>query len=312
MRLGGRRESSNVEDRRGDDGGFGGGGGFGRGRMPIGFPTGGGARSGGIGIVGILIILGIMWLLGINPLELLNGGGGSSGGRRRRRRPRPARHPARSVHRRTRAASSWRRSSATPRTPGPASSSRPAAPIARRRWSSSTARRARPAASPAPPRDPFYCPNDQKLYIDLAFYDELKSKFGAPGDFAEAYVIAHEVGHHVQNLLGILPKVDSARRNASEEEANALSVRLELQADCLAGVWGHEADQEGILDPGDIDEALNAAAAIGDDTLQKRGQGYVVPESFTHGTSEQRLRWFKRGFDQGKIDACDTFGASQV
>src|SRR5262252_6788831 len=134
---------------------------------------------------------------------------------------------------------------------------------------------------------PFYCPNDQKLYIDLAFYDELRTKFGAPGDFAQAYVVAHEVGHHVQNLLGIIPKVDQMRRNASKEEDSTLSVRLELQADCLAGVWGRQAQKEGILDPGDLNQALNAAAQIGDDTLQKRSQGYVVPETFTHGTSEQ-------------------------
>ena len=159
---------------------------------------------------------------------------------------------------------------------------------------------------------PFYCPLDSKVYLDLSFFDELNRRFGAPGDFARAYVIAHEVGHHVQNLGGLSEKVRRAQESGSKEEANALSVRLELQADCLAGVWGREADKEGILDPGDVKEALNAAAQIGDDTLQKRAQGYVVPESFTHGTSDQRMRWFKRGFDQGKIDACDTFGASEI
>ena len=283
---------------------------MGRGRMPIGFPTGGGARGGGIGIFGILIILGIMWLLGINPLALLNGGSSPvvvGGGDTTTTAPSgkvgaPADEGGKFVSQiLADTEDAWtkilQQTGHAYRAPT----------LVLFNGSTSSACGFASAAS-----GPFYCPNDQKLYIDLAFYDELKSKFGAPGDFAEAYVIAHEVGHHVQNLLGILPKVDSARRNGSEEQANELSVRLELQADCLAGVWGHEADQEGILDPGDIDEALNAAAAIGDDTLQKRGQGYVVPESFTHGTSEQRQRWFKRGFDQGKIEACDTFGASQV
>ncbi len=159
---------------------------------------------------------------------------------------------------------------------------------------------------------PFYCPLDQKVYIDLAFYDDLRTKFGADGDFAQAYVIAHEVGHHVQNLTGILPKFNQARQNMSEEEANAMSVRVELQADCFAGVWAHYTEQKGLLEQGDVDEALNAAQRIGDDTLQKRMQGYVVPESFTHGSSAQRVRWFKRGIDSGLIGQCDTFAASAL
>jgi predicted metalloprotease len=146
---------------------------------------------------------------------------------------------------------------------------------------------------------PFYCPADQKVYIDLAFYQELKTRFKAPGDFAQAYVIAHEVGHHVQNLLGISEKVQAARERAGERQANALSVRLELQADCLAGVWAKNADAaRGILEAGDVEEALRAASAIGDDTLQKQAQGYAVPDSFTHGSAEQRVRWFKRGMDR--------------
>jgi uncharacterized protein len=156
---------------------------------------------------------------------------------------------------------------------------------------------------------PFYCPGDQKVYIDLDFYRELKTRFQAPGDFAQAYVIAHEIGHHVQNLLGILPKVDAARQRASQAESNQLSIRLELQADCLAGVWAHDAEARGVLDVGDIDEALNAAAQIGDDAIQRRTQGYVVPETFNHGTSAQRSHWFKQGYDQGVLDACDTFGS---
>ena len=157
---------------------------------------------------------------------------------------------------------------------------------------------------------PFYCPGDQKVYIDLAFYQELKTRFKAPGDFAQAYVIAHEVGHHVQNLLGISDKVQAARQRAGEREANNLSVRLELQADCLAGVWAKNADAaRGILEAGDVEEALRAATAIGDDTLQKQAQGYAVPDSFTHGSADQRTRWFRRGMESGQLAACNTFQA---
>ena len=154
---------------------------------------------------------------------------------------------------------------------------------------------------------------DAKVYIDLGFFDTLSKRLGAPGDFAQAYVIAHEYGHHVQNLLGISEKVQAARERASEREANALSVRLELQADCLAGVWAKNADAaRGILEAGDVDEALRAATAIGDDSLQKQAQGYAVPDSFTHGTSAQRMRWFKRGMDSGDIRQCDTFKAATL
>jgi predicted metalloprotease len=159
---------------------------------------------------------------------------------------------------------------------------------------------------------PFYCPRDQKLYIDLAFFRDLRTRFQAPGDFAVAYVIAHEVGHHVQNLLGTMNRVDSARSRMSEEQANRVSVRLELQADFLAGVWAHFAQNRGIVEPGDVEEALGAASAVGDDRLQREGQGYVVPDSFTHGTSEQRARWFRKGLDTGDVRAGDTFSASQL
>jgi predicted metalloprotease len=159
---------------------------------------------------------------------------------------------------------------------------------------------------------PFYCPGDRQVYIDLSFYKDLQDRFGAPGDFAQAYVIAHEVGHHVQTLLGISERNMAARQRASEAEANALSVRQELQADCFAGIWAHSADRTQLLEPGDIEEGLNAAAAIGDDRLQKQSQGYVSPESFTHGSSEQRVRWFKRGYEQGKVDACDTFATRDL
>lgn len=154
---------------------------------------------------------------------------------------------------------------------------------------------------------PFYCSGDEKLYIDLAFFRDLKTRFRAPGDFAQAYVIAHEVGHHVQKLTGTFQKLETARGRMSQTEFNRTSVRMELQADCYAGVWGHHAGTMNQLDPGDVAEALNAATAIGDDRLQKRSQGHIVPESFTHGSSEQRVRWFKRGMDSGSPKDCDTF-----
>ncbi|MBL0142529.1 MAG: neutral zinc metallopeptidase [Betaproteobacteria bacterium] len=157
---------------------------------------------------------------------------------------------------------------------------------------------------------PFYCPGDEKVYIDLAFYRDLRDRFRAPGDFAQAYVIAHEVGHHVQKLLGISAKVDGMRGRLSPAQFNRISVRTELQADCFAGVWAHRAQRErGLLEPGDLEEGLGAAAAIGDDRLQKQSGGHVVPDSFTHGSSAQRVRWFRTGFDTGSLKACDTFAA---
>ncbi|ARJ42817.1 hypothetical protein B1H58_12790 [Pantoea alhagi] len=158
---------------------------------------------------------------------------------------------------------------------------------------------------------PFYCPTDSTVYIDLSFYDELKNKLGAGGDFAQGYVIAHEVGHHVQKLLGIEPKVRQMQQGASQSQVNQLSVKLELQADCFAGVWGHYMQQQQILEPGDLQEALNAAEAIGDDRLQQQSQGRVTPDSFTHGSSEQRYSWFKQGFDSGNPGRCDTFAAAK-
>jgi predicted metalloprotease len=159
---------------------------------------------------------------------------------------------------------------------------------------------------------PFYCPGDQKVYIDLSFYEELRRRFNSPGDFAQAYVIAHEVGHHVQKLLGISDRVDAMQRRMSEADANRLSVRLELQADFFAGVWARHVQKENLLEEGDIEEALNAASAIGDDAIQKQSTGHVVPDSFTHGTSEQRIRWFRKGFDTGDIRQGDTFSATSL
>jgi predicted metalloprotease len=160
---------------------------------------------------------------------------------------------------------------------------------------------------------PFYCPADQKVYIDLAFYQDLKDRFEAPGDFAQAYVIAHEVGHHVQNLLGIAGKVHERQQQVSEQQANGLSVRMELQADCLAGVWAHHANRSRqILEKVDVEEALNAASQIGDDRMQMRGRGYVSPDSFTHGSGEQRVRWFRQGLESGELSRCDTFKQARL
>ncbi len=160
---------------------------------------------------------------------------------------------------------------------------------------------------------PFYCPGDQKVYIDLAFFETMRERFQVSSDFAQAYVIAHEVGHHVQHISGIMDKVDNARRSGSENQANAISVKVELQADCFAGVWAFHANQaRSILETGDVESALQAATAIGDDTLQRQRQGHVVPDSFTHGTSAQRVRWFKRGIDSGELNNCNTFAAQQL
>jgi len=160
---------------------------------------------------------------------------------------------------------------------------------------------------------PFYCPGDNKVYIDLSFYRDLRERHGAPGDFAQAYVVAHEIGHHVQTLLGISEQVQAARNRMSREQGNKLSVKQELQADCFAGVWAHHANRSRqILEQGDVEEAMNAATAIGDDRLQKQAQGYVTPESFTHGTSAQRVRWFRIGLDKGSVEACDTFNAASL
>jgi predicted metalloprotease len=159
---------------------------------------------------------------------------------------------------------------------------------------------------------PFYCPPDQKVYLDLSFFQQLNRDFGAPGDFAQAYVIAHEIGHHVQNLLGISGQIDRRRRQVGEVEANQLSISLELQADCFAGVWGYHAKDKNLLEPGDVEEGLHAAQSIGDDLLQKRAQGYVNPDSFTHGTSQQRAKWLRRGLETGKIEVCRQVSPAQV
>ena len=309
----GRRQSSNVEDRRGMGGGMripGGLGGLGGG-------MGGGTgrrRGGSIGLVGILILLGIAWFLGINPLTLLSGsfdtgsydsgypeqqgslGGGGFAD--------PASEEMKEFVSVVLADTedTWRallpRIGETYRDP-------------RLVLFSSGVDSACGYAQSAV--GPFYCPPDEKVYLDLDFLDELSRRFGAPGDFAQAYVIAHEVGHHVQNVLGIEGEVRQARGSMSETEANELSVRVELQADCFAGVWANHAHTErGLLEPGDVEEALGAASAVGDDTLQKQAGGRVVPDSFTHGTSQQRMRWFQAGYRSGDPRDCDTFNAKSL
>lgn len=299
MRWQGREESDNVEDRRGNGGGgLRGGGGLGG----PGFRVVRGGGLSGILILGVMAL--VLWMAGINPLPILFGDG--------------------SIQSTQTSGGSSNIGSSTPRADDEAASfSRVVLKETEEVWSGifqsagqtykkpvlvlfdGQVRSACGFASAA--SGPFYCPGDQKVYIDLSFYRELDKRFGASGDFAHAYVLSHEVGHHVQNLLGILPKFNQMRQSMSEAQSNAMSVRVELQADCFAGVWGKFTEQKGLLEQGDLEEALNAAHQIGDDTLQKRSQGYVVPESFNHGTSEQRAKWFKRGFDTGRVDACDTF-----
>ncbi|HEV6967220.1 KPN_02809 family neutral zinc metallopeptidase [Roseateles sp.] len=285
MKWEGQRESENVEDVRGSGGG--------------GLPIGGR----GLSLGGVVIALLASWIFGVNPLAvlgLLDGGGGPA------QAPTPAQtHPqdpeARFVS--TVLADTEDVWSAYFQRTGQAY---PAPKLIIYRGRYPTACGAGEAAM-----GPFYCPADRKVYIDLGFYDTLRERLGAPGDFAQAYVIAHEVGHHLQNLMGTTDKLDAARGRVSQREANAMSVRLELQADCFAGVWANLSQRgKGWLEQGDVEEALNAATQIGDDTLQKRARGTVVPESFTHGSSAQRVGWFKRGLEAGDLKACDTFNKS--
>jgi len=290
MRMDGQDESSNVEDVRGSSGG--GGGGFGI-----------GGRSVGIGGIAIAVIAG--WIFGINPLTILGlmGGGGSQVTQQQQQGPAPA-PPASDTQ--AKFVSQVLRSTEVVWTDIFRASGRTYQPpkLVLFNGSYPTACGQGQAAM-----GPFYCPNDQKVYIDLRFYRLLEQKLGAPGQFAQAYVIAHEVGHHVQNQLGIMEKADALRARGGESQGNAVSVRVELQADCFAGVWAARSQQENgwRMDPGDIEEALNAASQIGDDTLQKKSQGQVVPETFTHGSSAQRVSWFKRGVDKGTVDSCNTF-----
>ena len=284
MKWEGERESENVEDRRGGGG----------------FPIFGGR---GIGVGTIVIALVGGWIFGINPLTILSvlsGGGAPSTQVSSGPSNAPPSNDQETRFVRTVLASTedvW----AAVFQSGQVRYQPPRLVLFR--GATATACGTGQAAM-----GPFYCPGDQQVYIDLEFFDTLKSRLGAPGDFAQAYVIAHEVGHHVQNLLGISEKVEQARRSSGGAQGNAMSVKLELQADCFAGVWGHHSQQaKRWLEQGDIEEALNAASQIGDDTLQRRSRGAVVPESFTHGSSAQRVQWFKRGFESGRVADCNTF-----
>ena len=291
MRLDDQRRSSNIEDERGGGGGFG---------LPI--------IGGGIGSL-VLIVLALIF--GINPRSLFNGGGTTAQAPSQQQSP-------------------YAQPGSAPRDPD---ADFVAAVLGDTEdvWHayfrqnlgrdyvephlvlfSGYVQSACGTAQSA--TGPFYCPPDQRVYLDTTFFRELRDRFHSPGDFAEAYVIAHEVGHHVQNLLGISDKAHAAEENAgSRREANSVSVRVELQADCFAGVWGHNADKmKHILDSGDLEEALNAASAIGDDRLQRQSRGSIAPDSFTHGTSAQRVEWFRRGFDSGDINDCDTFARGAV
>ena len=319
------RESDNVEDRRSQGGGggfrFPGGGGGGGFQIPM------GRGGGGFSITTLLVIGAIMLLFGLNPLDLLRGGGGGFGlpdlpqNQRIDRPQQPGGSPFELPGR-----------GSAPRSAG----EEEAAKFIRRVladtedvWNRIFQSFGRKYEEPRlvmfrqatnsgcgtgrAEMGPFYCPLDKKVYLDLSFFNELSRRFGAPGDFAQAYVVSHEVGHHVQMLLGIAEKVQAAKQRMSERQANALQVRMELQADCFAGVWASLANQlKNRLQPGDVEEGLRAAAAIGDDMIQKQTQGRVVPEAFTHGSSEQRVRWFKRGLDSGQIQQCDTFNASDL
>ena len=291
MKWEGNEQSDNVEDRR-----SGGGGG--------GFPIGG--RSVGIGTVAVALVAG--WIFGINPLTmlgLLSGGGGEQAQVQQGPAPKPPANDREAafvstVLKNTEVVWSdiFRRNGGTYQAPR----------LVLFRGMTPTACGTGEAAM-----GPFYCPGDKKVYIDLGFYDTLKNQLGAPGEFAQASVIAHEVGHHVQDELGITGKVDAARSRMSQTQNNAMSVRVELQADCFAGVWAHHSQQsKQWLDPGDIEAAMNAARKIGDDALQRSAGRAVVPDSFTHGSSAQRQRWFGNGYQSGDINSCDTFSTQSL
>ena len=278
MQWQGRRESGNIEDRRGMGG------------MGVGLPVGG-------GVGGLVLLLLISWLTGTNPLDLISTTSvpqdqsvGTTGVRDKD----PQAEFIAVVLADTE--DTWREVFQK-RT-------RAYVPPVLVLFDGATQSACGVGRSEV---GPFYCPGDRKVYLDLSFFRELDQRFGAPGDFAQAYVVAHEVGHHVQSLLGISESVTAARSRADDRQSNALSVRLELQADCFAGVWGHYAQARGLLEPGDADEGLNAAAAIGDDRLQRMARGQVIPETFTHGSSADRVRWLRRGTDGGTIESCDTF-----
>ncbi|MGI9399975.1 MAG: KPN_02809 family neutral zinc metallopeptidase, partial [Rhizobiaceae bacterium] len=280
-------------------------------------PMGGGRSGGGFGC-GTLIVIGlVLWMLGINPLTLLGGLGGGLGGGLD-----PSVSPNTSSPKFDRTAGTGGRDDEMKQFVATVLGSTEEV------WTAIFKSYGKPYPQPelvlfsggvrsacgmaSSASGPFYCPGDNKVYIDLSFYRQLAQQFGAPGDFAQAYVLAHEVGHHVQNIIGVLPQFNRMRQSMPKLEVNRMSVRVELQADCFAGVWGHYVAKQGWLEQGDLEEALVAASQIGDDTIQKKTQGYVVPDAFNHGTSEQRRYWFRRGFESGRIEQCDTFNSDQI
>ena len=297
MRWQGNRQSDNVEDRRGDAGG--------------GFGGGGGLRPGGrsVGLGGLVLALVAGWIFGINPLTVLGLMEGTGGGNAPAVAPGPApKPPAADTQAQFVATVLADTEDVWTQVFQQANARYEAPKLVLFRGSYPTACGTGQAAM-----GPFYCPGDRKVYIDLSFYDTLHRQLGAPGDFAQAYVIAHEVAHHVQNLMGITDKVDGLRGRVSQTRQNDMSVRLELQADCLAGVWAHHAQAaRQVLESGDVEEALNAASRIGDDALQSRSGGPVVAENFTHGSSAQRVNWFRRGMQGGQVKDCNTFDARQL
>jgi predicted metalloprotease len=279
-------ESSNIEDRRGMGGGRG-------------LAIGGGG-------LGTLVLILLVWLCGGNPSQLLDqlGGGGGTAPSVQQQPQQTQNNPQQNDAQRRKISSVLKSTENVWNQILPQQAkvrySEPVLVLFENQTSSACGQ-----ASSA--TGPFYCPGDEKLYLDFAFFNELQTKFGAPGDFAQAYVIAHEVGHHVQDLLGTMDKVTRAQQQSGEAQANQLSVRLELQADCYAGVWANYVKQKGLLEAGDVEEAMKAASSVGDDSIQKQAQGYVVPESFTHGSAQQRMSWFTKGFQSGQINQCNTF-----
>ncbi|TCD10966.1 KPN_02809 family neutral zinc metallopeptidase [Oricola cellulosilytica] len=307
MRWRGRRQSGNIQDMRGR--------GSGR-SIPIGFPrsprvripsTGRMIRTGGGSLSGIVMMVVLFFVLkacGIDPLLLLDqAGGGASYDRIAPQTQRAPAGPVRNDETTQFVATVLAETEDV--WDGVFQANGKNYPKPTLVLFEDQVRSACGFASAA--TGPFYCPGDRRVYIDLGFFDQLARRFEASGDFAQAYVLAHEVGHHVQNVIGVLPEFNRMRGRMSQAEENAMSVRVELQADCFAGVWGHFTAQKGLLEAGDLQEALNAATQIGDDAIQRRTQGYVVPESFNHGTSEQRRTWFTRGFESGRLEDCDTF-----
>ena len=302
MRLDENEQSDNLEDLRGSSGG----GGFGGGGMPI--PGG----RGGLGIIGIIVLSLIGYQLGIDPSVLINGaqlvmGGGGGGQMMPQQAPQASGPPSDESGRFISAVLANTEKVWGEVLPQQTGKSYPPPKLVL--YTGETPTACGPGQRAA---GPFYCPLDQKVYLDLGFFDDMQRQFGLKmGRFAIAYVVAHEIGHHIQNVLGTLPKVEAAQRRVGDKESNGLQVRIELQADCFAGVWAANADQRfKIIEAGDVDDALRAASSVGDDTLQKETQGYVVPDSFTHGTSAQRTRWFSTGLRSGQIAACDTFSTN--